>query len=55
MEAVILGPPSPVFLTVMFISFLNIPSVTKCIFDECPKFVSALVFNLHVRQPRSVS
>lgn len=33
----------------MFISFLNILPVTKWIFDECPKFVSALVFNLHVQ------
>lgn len=46
--AVILGPPSLAFFTVMFISFLNILPVTKCIFDERPKFISALVFNLHV-------
>lgn len=45
--AVTLGHPSLTFLTVLFISSLNIPSVTKCIFDDGPKFTSALVFNLH--------
>lgn len=55
MGSVILGPPSLAFLAIMFISSLNIPPVTECIFDERPKFISALLFNLHVQRLRSVS
>lgn len=51
----VLGLLSVAFLAVMFISFLNISGVNKCIFDECPKFISALVFNLHMQWLRSGS
>lgn len=51
----VLGLLSLAFLAVMFISFLNISGVNKYIFDECPKFISALVFNLHIQWLRSGS
>lgn len=51
----ILGLLSLAFPRVMFIYFLNISGVNKCIFDECPKFISALVFNLRIQRLRSDS